>query len=191
MQEGLRRGPKRLCYTAARTEVWMHLRINQINIARAISHPSVVPTLWLPRSSMAETRARGTRNATHYVSCIYRAHDYRACPVHVTSSFPKRYVLQHIAICSDIYRFTKHSFWLTTSQVSRTRLKLGKVTRELYSTWRWVQAATWIQPHNVFFFFFNETRTLEMLTCSHSSALKQTNRKTCLLSPWQQNFFTG
>lgn len=169
----------------------MHLRINQINIARTISHPSVVPTLWLPGSSMAETKtARGTHNATRYVSCLYRAHDYRARPVHVTSSFPKRYVLQHIAICSDIYRFTKHSFWLTTSQVSRTRLKLRKVTRELYSTWRWVQAATWIQPHNVFF-FFNETRTLEMLTCSQSSALKQTNRKICLLSPGQQNFFAG
>lgn len=118
------------------------------NLAPKCGPYSLAPRLVHGRN---KNSLRGTHNATRYVSCIYRAHDYRACPVHVTSSFPKRYVLQHIAICSDIYRFTKHSFWLTTSQVSRTRLKLRKVTRELYSTWRWVQAATWIQPHNVFF----------------------------------------
>lgn len=46
-----------LCYTAVRTEVWMHLRINQINIARTISHPSVVPTLWPPGSPVADPEA--------------------------------------------------------------------------------------------------------------------------------------
>lgn len=105
-QESPRRGPKRLRYTAARTEVWTHLRMNQINIARTISHPSVVPTL-----PVADPEAPKMMPLVMRPVFTERAHDYWACPVNVTSSFfPRRYVLQHMAICSNIYRFTKHSF---------------------------------------------------------------------------------
>lgn len=152
--------------------------------------PNCGPYSLAPR--LTSGRPRGTRNATHYVSCIYRAHMTTGLVRWMSQAAFQRdmfcSIWQSVQTSTDLqnthFDWPHHKWAVHGSNPAKLR--------ELYSTWRWVQAAaTSIQPHNFFFFLQRNahTRDAHMLgeLCVETS--KQTEKIPHVL-PDKETFFT-
>lgn len=131
---------------------------------------------------------RGTHNATRYVSCIYRARIWLLGLVRWMSQA----AFQRDMFCS-IWQSVQTSTDLQNTHFDWPHHKWA-VHGSNFAVVQHLKMSTgccYINTTSQFFFFFNETRTLEMLTCLKSFVSKQANKQKSFLmfSPTMKLFY--